>query len=238
MRRVIEEEVELSLPGVVHPCNLPLNPDTALLGAQDSVNTGGEHSSRVDDDFELNITALFSQGLLVEMIQDIHSRKVPPKRRRGRSGSRGGWRQHHIFGKHVILKPVALVDPIFLLQQRQQLQPTGMKIKVLLNTFAVYLNSFIFIKLPSDCGVWNQTFRTQFHDLEIKHCGFLTAAFDNVFMTILISLITHFLYVILSFALCSFSKNLESDTCSSVTLFLSRTELIGCVWVPSLLPNP
>ena len=86
---------------------------------------GSEDSSGVSDDLEVEMFILSCDASLVEVSQDVHPRHTLP------AGAfylllLGGWkRQHDIVGEHVILKHVALVNAIFLLQLWQQVRPAG-----------------------------------------------------------------------------------------------------------------
>lgn len=114
------------LPCVVHPCYVPVNPAPAVLCVQRPVNSCGKHCSRADNDLEVTVS-LRKDRLFVEVSQDVQTRNILPVCLWRQS--LGGWRrQHEIDGEHVILKPVALVGTIFLLQQQQQLYQAGNRI--------------------------------------------------------------------------------------------------------------
>ena len=83
----------------------------------------GEHSSRADDDLKVGVVGLRNDGFVVQVIQDVHSRYLLPVVLWRQSLIGGGRGKRHVDRKQVILKHVTFVGAIFLLQQRQQLQP-------------------------------------------------------------------------------------------------------------------
>lgn len=113
---------------MVQPCYVPVYPGAAFLRFQQSVDGRCEHGAGVDDDLEVAELSLLHNGLLVQVSQDVDpGHGLPAAAAAAPAGQSvgGGGRQRHGVGEHVIFKHVAPVSSIFLLQQRQQLQPAG-----------------------------------------------------------------------------------------------------------------
>lgn len=81
-----------------------------------------DHSSGVDDDL---VVELGREGFMVQVIQDVNSRYTPPPAVWSTRPLELGSRQYDSVGEDIVLKHVAQVSAMFLLQHWQQLLPAG-----------------------------------------------------------------------------------------------------------------